>query len=130
MLFDTEKLESEYLKTRPYSVSPFKMGELYKIENFLLAYRDRYVGWHIHHRLEVSEDGSYIVPKKRLIELGLYYKRPASELIFLKNDVHGRLHGKVQSHNQMATLTIQQQIDLEYATWQRFIDRKKRMGLL
>lgn len=45
--------------------------------------------WHIHHR---KEDEGYSV--KELVDLGLYYDRPASELIFLTKSEHASLHNK------------------------------------
>lgn len=47
--------------------------------------------WHCHHRLEISSNGERI-SHKDLIKQGLYYNRHASELIFLTNIEHKRLH--------------------------------------
>ena len=57
------------------------------IENYEKAKADDFKGWHCHHRLEThNSDG-----ERRLVDiaaaelkaLGMYYNRPASELIFL-----------------------------------------------
>ena len=62
------------------------------IENYEAAKKDNFIGWECHHRLEThNSDG-----KRRLIDitaaelkaLGMYYNRPASELIFLTTREH------------------------------------------
>ncbi len=45
--------------------------------------------WVCHHRKETDENKT----QKQLIKLGLYYQRPANELIFLTSKDHHRLHG-------------------------------------
>lgn len=45
----------------------------------------------MHHRREIGEDGSRH-SKQKLIEQGLYYGRPAFELIFLRHAEHSKLH--------------------------------------
>lgn len=59
------------------------------IENYDKAKRDLLETWHIHHR---KEDEGY--SKQDLIALGMYYERPASELIFLTRKEHVSLHSK------------------------------------
>ena len=58
-----------------------------KIENYEKAKKDNFKGWECHHRLEThNSDGErrlVDITKKELIALGMYYNRPASELIFL-----------------------------------------------
>ena len=63
-----------------------------KIENYEAAKKDNFRGWECHHRLEThTPDG-----KRRLVDitwkelkaLGLYYNRPAEELIFLTSREH------------------------------------------
>lgn len=67
-----------------------------QIENYELAKKDNFNGWCIHHRLEThNSDG-----EKRLVNLtraelktlDMYYNRPASELVFLTNSDHMKLH--------------------------------------
>lgn len=63
------------------------------IENYKDAINDKFYKWHCHHRLEIQEDDqTYSV--RQLKEKGLYYNRPASELIFLSPDEHFQLHMK------------------------------------
>ena len=67
-------------------------GELTKIENYDKAVADTTQVWDCHHRLEV-QDGKPVL-KKDLIAQGLYYHRPAEELIFLTEKEHCLLHCK------------------------------------
>lgn len=60
------------------------------IENYDEAISDNKM-WDCHHRLEIQENGK-ILSKQDLIKLNLYYHRPASELIFLNEDEHNKLH--------------------------------------
>ena len=61
------------------------------IENYQQALADNFEGWSIHHRLEIQPDGTR-VSAKELIDKNLYYGRPASELVFMTNGEHHRLH--------------------------------------
>ena len=58
------------------------------IENYDKAISDKDNIWDCHHRREIE------TPRKELIELGEYYNRPASELIFLTKSEHMSLHNK------------------------------------
>ena len=60
--------------------------EYENIENYQKALADNFKGWCCHHR-----KGVYI-PREELISLGMYYDRPASELIFLTRSEHKSLH--------------------------------------
>lgn len=60
------------------------------IENYEKAVMDPDVKWALHHRREIDEDLSI----SELIDKHLYYKRPASELIFLTPIEHSSLHNK------------------------------------
>lgn len=68
------------------------------IENYELAKADDFVNWDIHHRLEThTSDGVLrLVPlsSKELKALGMYFNRPASELIYMKKGDHMRLHNQ------------------------------------
>ena len=63
-----------------------------KIENYEKALKDNFEGWECHHRLEThTPDGErrpVDISKKELIALGMYYHRPAEELIFLTVKEH------------------------------------------
>lgn len=60
------------------------------IENYDKAIADTTQIWHCHHRREIDENKS----TKELVDEGLYYKRPAYELIFLTPSEHRSLHMK------------------------------------
>ena len=63
-----------------------------KIENYEKAKKDNFKGWECHHRLEThTSDGKrrdVDIPHKELKALGMYYNRPATELIFLTTREH------------------------------------------
>ena len=72
------------------------------IENYRKAKADNFKGWCCHHRLEThNSDG-----ERRLVDitvaelqaLGMYYNRPASELIFLPLGEHTSLHNEGENH--------------------------------
>ena len=74
----------------------FCSEDISKIENFEQAATDTSKMWDIHHRLEET------TPKKKLIEAGLYFKRPAKELVFLTHQDHLQLHTTFHYyHNSM-----------------------------
>lgn len=71
-----------------------------KIENYDRAMADESQVWVLHHRLETHfSDGSERpanarISRKELIELGMYYNRPANELIYMTKSDHSKLHGR------------------------------------
>ena len=68
------------------------------IENYEAARKNNFEGWDCHHRLEThNSDGErrlVDISKKELKALGMYYHRPASELVFLTSSEHMMLHNK------------------------------------
>ena len=64
--------------------------DLSLIENYALAIADTKQTWECHHRGEVLPCGRFSVDD--LNKFGLYYSRPASELIFLTKAEHTSLH--------------------------------------
>ena len=62
------------------------------IENYHEAIADQTKMWEIHHRRESDENGRTLFTGKQLIDMGLYFKRPASELIFVTRSMHKKLH--------------------------------------
>lgn len=70
------------------------------IENYLDAMNDETQLWHCHHRLEIQPNGVK-VSRNELLRSGMYYNRPANELIFLTETEHRRIHrvGKVLSED-------------------------------
>lgn len=77
------------------------------IENYDEAVADTTTMYAVHHRLEthkykdrkreewVERDES--IPKSELIALGLYYNRPAKELVFMTQLEHKKLHNRLIS---------------------------------
>lgn len=62
------------------------------IENYHQAVWDPYEKWEIHHRRECGENGKTLFTKKQLIEMKLYFKRPAKELIFVTRSTHWKIY--------------------------------------
>lgn len=65
------------------------------IENYNQAISDDQKMWDIHHRRESDSEGRTLFTGKQLIESGLYFKRPASELIFVTRSMHWKLHREI-----------------------------------
>ena len=68
------------------------------IENYEKALKDNFKGWHCHHRLQTwTSDGErrlVNISAAELKALGMFYNRPADELIFLPESEHHSLHSK------------------------------------
>ena len=73
----------------PRTVVLYCNEDVSKIENYYEALESNLI-YDVHHRLEL-DTGVYI-SSDELKEQGLYYNRPASELILLPHDVHTKLH--------------------------------------
>lgn len=65
--------------------------DISRIENYDKAMTDMEQIWECHHRLEVGANGE-LIARGDLINHGLYYDRPADELIFLTKEQHTTLH--------------------------------------
>ena len=70
----------------------FCCEDLSLIENYALAIADTTQTWHCHHRGEVLPCGRF--SRDDLKKFGLYFNRPAAELIFLTPTAHRQLHMK------------------------------------
>lgn len=69
-----------------------------KIENYDKAMADTTQTWECHHRLECIETGAVVNSSRQdLIDWGIYYDRPADELIFLTASEHIGLHNRNQT---------------------------------
>lgn len=72
--------------------------DIKNVENYDKALADNFRCWELHHRLEThNSDGekrSVDITQKELIALGMYYNRPATELVFLTKSEHRTLHHK------------------------------------
>ena len=69
------------------------------IENYEYAVSDKTQIWYCHHRLE--ENG---FTRNELIDKGLYYNRPASELKFVTKSEHNSIHFKGKPNNKKPML--------------------------
>ena len=76
--------------SKKYNWLKFCKDSLDQIENYQQALAENFKGWCIHHRLEIQQDK--IVSRQQLIDQDLYYRRPASELVFMTNGEHMKLH--------------------------------------
>lgn len=82
--------------------------DISKIENYDKAVNDKTQVWHCHHRGEVLPCGHFYA--KDLKIFGLYFNRPASELIFLTKSEHLRIHKKgcalSQEHRHKVSMSL------------------------
>lgn len=65
------------------------------IENYQEAIADKEKMWDIHHRRECDEEGRTLFTCKQLIDMNLYFKRPAEELIFVTRSMHSKIHREI-----------------------------------
>ena len=72
------------------------------VENYMAAKADDFEGWCMHHKLEIKPDGTR-VSVQELKDQGLYYDRPASELVFMRFGEHTTLH-RTGKHHSAETL--------------------------
>lgn len=79
------------------------------IENYEKAKADNFKGWHCHHRLEThTSDGerrTVDISQAELIALGMYWHRPANELIFMTAKEHNA-YKKGKHHTEEAKKKI------------------------
>lgn len=65
------------------------------IENYNQAIADKEKMWDTHHRRECDDEGRTLFTHKQLKEMNLYFKRPASELIFVTRSMHSKIHREI-----------------------------------
>lgn len=77
----------------------FCCEDLSAVENYEQAAADENSVWDCHHRLEIQLDsqGLHVASKEELIEKNLYYNRPASELVFMTEHAHMRMHALLKT---------------------------------
>ena len=73
-----------------YAVKTYCKDDISLIENYEKAVADKENTWQCHHRREITTS------RKDLIEKNEYFKRPASELIFLTPFEHNSLHASLK----------------------------------
>ena len=62
------------------------------IQNYQQAITDKTRTWDMHHRRECDANGRTLFTQNQLKEMGLYFNRPASELMFVTRAMHKKLH--------------------------------------
>ena len=78
-----------------FSTKLYCCEDISKIENYEEAVNDITQIWDCHHKMELVKTGAVVDSTRQdLIDWGIYYNRPADELIFLRKDEHRRLHKK------------------------------------
>lgn len=92
------------------------------IENYQDAVNDKENTWHCHHRLELHPDNSVRFTVESLKKLDLYYNRPASELIFLKSEVHLSMHNK---HKEWTDEQREHQSNSMKDAWKKHSTRRR-----
>ena len=84
-------------------VKKYCKDDISLIENYEQAINDKTQIWHCHHRGEILACGRYT--PNDLKKFGLYWGRPASELIFLTKSEHKSLHMRGTSYFKGRKLT-------------------------
>ena len=69
---------------------------LEQIENFKAAEAENFVNWVVHHRAEILPCGNFSVNDLKCHNL--YFGRPASELIFMRDHDHRSMHKAGANH--------------------------------
>lgn len=75
-----------------YNAKRFCSEDISLIENYKQAIADQKKMWDVHHRRECDSEGRTLFTCKQLIEMNLYFNRPASELIFVTKSMHKKIH--------------------------------------
>lgn len=92
-----------------WEIKHYCCEDLSLIENYNLAISDKSNVWVIHHRFEL-DCPVYKASMKDLKNFGLYWNRPANELIFLTRQEHQSLHVKgikrTEEHKQKLSKLI------------------------
>lgn len=82
--------------------------DISKIENYAQAVADKTQMWQCHHRLEVQ--GQFTNSRKLLIKCGMYYNVPASQLIFVTQSMHNKIHDSAKKMLEKRTPEQQSKI--------------------
>ena len=75
-----------------YNAKCYCSEDISLIENYQEAISDEEKMWEIHHRLESDSEGRTLFTGTQLIDMNLYFKRPAAELVFVTRAMHFKLH--------------------------------------
>lgn len=75
-----------------YYATKYCSDNISLIANYHQAIADSKRMWDIHHRKECDANGRTLFSKKQLIDMKLYFNRPASELMFVTRSMHRKIH--------------------------------------
>ena len=75
-----------------YKAKRYCSEDISLIENYQAAISDQTKMWDVHHRRECDENGRTLFTCKQLVDMNLYFNRPAVELIFVTRSMHCKLH--------------------------------------
>lgn len=95
-----------------------------EIENYELAKKDNFKGWHLHHRLETMPFSGKIVSQKYLIEQGLYYNVQPSALIYMKAQAHRHLPNSNKGRKRADLAEYNRQNKKEQIPWNKGLHYK------
>lgn len=84
------------------STQQYCCEDISHIENFDKAVLDADEIWTVHHRLEIQKD--YTLSVDELKKMGMYFRRPACELIFLTQREHAKIHQEARTDGFTSTL--------------------------
>lgn len=88
------------------NVKMFCCDDISNIENYDKAVADTTQVWDLHHRMETHRRNGtkrkFILSAKLLMEWGVYYNRPASELIFLTPSEHSALPKSEETRRKLS----------------------------
>ena len=120
------------------NVRKFCCEDIRNIENYDKAIADSDRVWHCHHRLEVF--WWFVSSAEDLKKQGLYYDRPARELIFLTSNDHMKLHQQNRTNEtkkkMMKTRSMkgiseaQREHAIELGRWWKGKKRSEKFGIL
>lgn len=85
----------------------FCCDDISAIENYEEAISDTEHQWVCHHRLELQATGGIVnASKQDLIDWGIYWNRPANELIFLRRSEHNKLHQNTEEYKTKLSIAL------------------------
>lgn len=106
------------------------------IENYQEAIADKERKWEIHHRRECDDEGRTLFTGKQLIDMNLYYKRPASELIFVTKSMHKKMHrelcakgGKIGGKKSSIPILQFSKDGTFIKEWQSALEAQRQLGI-
>ncbi len=90
----------------------FCKDSIHLIENFENAKNDPINTWVLHHRLELTMDDDFAHSAEELKRLGMYFNRPAFELIFLTKNEHMRKHLLARNPNSQESVRLKKSLKM------------------